>query len=92
MVEDEALTIARLLEEVAGLREALAGRTVISNAVGLLMGNAAITSEEAFDWLRRSSQRRNVKLRVVAAEIVDRHDRRVREERKRQGRPRGVVE
>ncbi|HET6793853.1 MAG TPA: ANTAR domain-containing protein [Acidimicrobiales bacterium] len=92
MVEDEALTIARLLEEVAGLREALAGRTVISNAVGLLMGNAAITSEEAFDWLRRSSQRRNVKLRVVAAEIVDRHDRRVREERRRQGRPRGVVE
>lgn len=53
------------------LRKALETRTVIGQAQGVLMARQAITSDEAFDILRRASQRTNRKLRDVAAEIVE---------------------
>lgn len=52
------------------LRQALETRTVIGQAQGVLMGRQAINADQAFDILRRASQRTNRKLRVVAAEIV----------------------
>jgi hypothetical protein len=52
------------------LRRALETRTVIGQAQGVLMARQQISPDEAFDILRRASQRTNRKLRDVAAEIV----------------------
>jgi AmiR/NasT family two-component response regulator len=65
-------------EEVRDLRVALQSRDVIGQAKGLLMALNRISSEEAFEILRRASQRSNVKLRRVAADLVASHDRRAR--------------
>ena len=53
------------------LREALASRDVIGQAKGILMAREACTPDEAFDILRRGSQRTNHKLRDVAQHLVD---------------------
>ncbi|HEX9530485.1 MAG TPA: ANTAR domain-containing protein, partial [Acidimicrobiales bacterium] len=42
----------QLLREVESLTEALSTRTIIANAVGLLMASGAVTRDEAFDQLR----------------------------------------
>jgi GAF domain-containing protein len=52
------------------LRESLASRSVIDQALGIVMAQEHCTSDHAFAVLRAASQKRNVKLRVVAAEIV----------------------
>ena len=54
----------------ATLREALETRTVIGQAQGILMARQKIGAEDAFDILRRASQRTNRKLRDIAAEMV----------------------
>jgi GAF domain-containing protein len=53
------------------LRSALAFRLVIGQAQGILMERHRISAQMAFDLLRRLSQRSNVKLRVVAQQVVD---------------------
>lgn len=53
------------------LREAIASRSVIEQAKGVLMARHGIDELAAFDHLRKDSQRRNVKLRLVAQEVVD---------------------
>jgi hypothetical protein len=53
------------------LEEALQSRDVIGQAKGILMAREGIKADEAFDMLRRASQRLNVKLRDVAGEIAD---------------------
>lgn len=53
------------------LQEALASRTVIGQAQGLIMAARACTPEEAFDVLREASQRSHRKLRDVAQHVVD---------------------
>jgi len=53
------------------LREALASRDVIGQAKGILMAREVCTPDEAFDILRRGSQRTNRKLRDVAQDLVD---------------------
>lgn len=52
------------------LQEALMTRELIGQAKGILMARQDVTSEEAFDILRRASQRSNRKLRDIAAAIV----------------------
>ena len=52
------------------LREAIATREIIGEAKGILMARQACTSDEAFDILRRASQRTNRKLRDIAVELV----------------------
>jgi hypothetical protein len=60
------------LEEMSRhLHEALSSRDVIGQAKGILMERLRITPAEAFDALRRSSQRLNVKLREVAAQLAE---------------------
>ncbi len=54
------------------LEAALASRTVIDQALGIIMGQQRCTPEQAFDILRRHSQHNNVKLREVAADLVAR--------------------
>ncbi len=73
----------RLLREVESLTEALGTRTIIANAVGLLMASGGVTRDEGFDQLRRASQRTNRKLREIAVEMVDRHETRVERNRHR---------
>ncbi|MEV4810992.1 GAF and ANTAR domain-containing protein [Micromonospora avicenniae] len=52
------------------LTDAMASRSVIDQALGVLMGQQRCTAKEAFALLRQASQRRNRKLRDVAAEII----------------------
>ena len=53
------------------LREAMLSRAVIEQAKGVLMAQRRVTADEAFALLREASQRRNVKLRVLAQDVVD---------------------
>ena len=64
----------RLEQQVADLQRALESRTTIGIAMGILMVESGTTAEKAFDILRRASQRKNRKLRDVAADIVAAHD------------------
>lgn len=57
------------------LEEALTSRDLIGQAKGILMAREAMTADEAFDVLRRASQRSNRKLRDIAVELVSNQDR-----------------
>lgn len=57
------------------LSQALESRAAIEQAKGLLMSNG-LTSEAAFDVLRKASQRQNRKLQHVAADLVAQAERR----------------
>jgi len=52
------------------LQEALRSRAVIDQAIGVVMEREHLSPEEAFTMLRTASQRVNVKVRDIAAEIV----------------------
>lgn len=58
---------------IAETLEALASRDLLGQAKGILMTESHITADEAFDMLRRASQRLNRKLVSIAQEIVDKH-------------------
>lgn len=57
--------------EVDTLRAAVATRTVIGEAIGIVMQANGLDEERAFEFLIRVSQNNDVKLRVVAEEIVE---------------------
>ena len=52
------------------LREALATRAVIDQALGILMVTRKTSAHEAFDILRHQSQTTNRKVSVIAAELI----------------------
>jgi GAF domain-containing protein len=54
------------------MQEAMASRSVIEQAKGIIMAQNRCDSEAAFDVLRRASQGRNVKIRDLAADLVER--------------------
>jgi GAF domain-containing protein len=55
------------------LTHAMQSRAVIEQAKGILMARSPhLTADEAFDLLRKASQRENIKLRDIAKRIVDR--------------------
>ena len=56
----------------ADLEHALASRSVIDQAVGVLMAQQGCNADAAFDLLRRHSQNTNRKLREVAADVITR--------------------
>lgn len=58
------------MEEVEQLGSALRSRPVVDRACGIVMALTGSTSEEAFDLLRRLSQRTNRKLYALAEGIV----------------------
>lgn len=66
-----AATLFRHRDLSVGLREAMNSRGTIEQAKGILMHQRKITAEEAFDLLRVTSQERNVKLRLLAQDVVD---------------------
>ena len=57
-------------EEIDGLREALQSRTVIGQALGILMAEKGLSTDEAFAELVEASSQSNVKVRDVAARMV----------------------
>lgn len=57
------------------LRSALRTRALIGSAQGLLMHRYSYDTERAFTALRSASQNNNVKLRELAAILVDAHER-----------------
>ncbi len=54
------------------LQKAVETRDVIGQAKGILMARSHLSDDEAFDVLRRASQRLNVKLREVAQRVLER--------------------
>ena len=65
-----ALRLAQREERERNLEAALSSRSVIDQAMGVLMAQARINADEAFHVLRRRSQTANVKLRDVAATLI----------------------
>lgn len=65
-----AVVLGRVVLE-QNLRAAIATRTVIGIATGLLIGRYGVTQEQAFQYMTRISQDTNTKLRKVAEQIVD---------------------
>jgi AmiR/NasT family two-component response regulator len=63
------------------LKRALDSRTVIDQAIGIVRSRSGCSAEEAFDRLTRMSQGDNVKLRVVAEQLVDEAVKRARARR-----------
>jgi ANTAR domain len=63
-----ALGYATKLQSLAG---ALGTRETIGQAVGILMERYDMTSERAFEFLIRTSQNSNTKLRDIAQEVVN---------------------
>jgi GAF domain-containing protein len=64
---------ARALSE--NLTQAMASRAVIEQAKGIIIGVSGVSPDEAFEQLKRQSQYENVKVREIAAEIVNRAQR-----------------
>lgn len=67
---------AQIVNALAGLREiehlhrALVNRTVIGQAIGLVMAWLQVDADHAFDYLRRVSMQRNRKLAEIAEVVV----------------------
>jgi GAF domain-containing protein len=64
------MRIAEHGEQSASLRIALASRSVIDQAIGIIMAQQRCSAREAFALIRQSAQRRNIRLRDAAAQIV----------------------
>ncbi|MFC7895615.1 GAF and ANTAR domain-containing protein [Streptomyces sp. NPDC057381] len=67
---NEALRLERQRASAADVRTALLSRSVIDQAVGILMARERIDAHRALARLRRASQHRNVKLRDLCGELV----------------------
>jgi GAF domain-containing protein len=55
---------------IGTLEEAVRSRTTIGQAVGIVMERYDLNDERAFAFLRRLSSHRNVKLRLIAQELI----------------------
>jgi GAF domain-containing protein len=62
-----ALSAARQKDQ---LEQAIATRDVIGQAKGILMARQDVTADQAFEMLRRGSQRLNIKLRDLAKQVA----------------------
>ena len=62
--------LQELRDEAESLAEALAARTVIERAKGLLMEKEQLSEQEAFERLRRASQTSQRPLKVIAEAVV----------------------
>jgi GAF domain-containing protein len=71
---DNAALYHESLELVGQLRTALRTRSLVGRAQGMLMRHFGYDSDAAFTALRRVSQNRNVKLRDLAGQLVEAHE------------------
>jgi len=58
-------------EQVEQLSEGLHARTDIGTAVGILMQRYGVDRHQAFAFLARNSQNRNIKVRLLAQQVID---------------------
>lgn len=65
-----AQRIADVQEFTHDLQSALESRTVIDQAIGVIMGQQQCTADEAFALLRSASQHRNIKMRDLCADLL----------------------
>ncbi|MDX6325232.1 MAG: hypothetical protein QOK15_1586 [Nocardioidaceae bacterium] len=74
----QSATAIRYAGEIDDLREAMTTRQLIGQAVGIIMERYELPDARAFAFLTRLSNERNVKLRLIAQELVaaseHRHD------------------
>ena len=74
----KVMRLAVRLDTAKGLNrdllQAMRSRTVINVATGILMAQSRCSQSEAFELLAKVSNTRNVKLRVIAEEILRRFD------------------
>ena len=72
LVEVDALrrTVARIGDELTGLRRAMASRSVIDQAKGAVRAVTGLSDDEAFALLAARSQNANRKLSDVAADVL----------------------
>lgn len=70
LFQSQATVALAYAHEVTNLREAVETRTTIGQAMGILMERFTLTDERAFAFLTRLSQTRNIKLRLIAEELV----------------------
>jgi hypothetical protein len=75
-----ATTPAERDREIAQRTRAMKSRTVIGQAVGLLMAQTHCRADTAMHALRRQSQHSNLKLRDIADALVREHDVAIEEE------------
>lgn len=71
-----AVRLARHRETEENLRAAMTSRTPIDLAVGLIMGQNRCTQHEAVEILKTASSHRNIKLRDLAVDLVERANQR----------------
>ncbi len=67
---DPASTAVAVVEKVEGLRTAMQTRHLIGMAQGMLMLRYGLTQDQSFAFLARTSQQNNIKLRDIAARVV----------------------
>lgn len=70
---DAVVAVTRLdgMRRLAGqLEQAMASRAVIEQAKGVIMALRGIPEHEAFEVLRKTSQDRNIKVRVLAEQVI----------------------
>jgi GAF domain-containing protein len=60
----------RLRQENNDLHSAMGTRRVIDQAIGIVMAQNRCAADEAFDVLRRASMNRNVRISLLAAEMI----------------------
>lgn len=66
-----AVTALDGMRRLAGqLEQAMASRAVIEQAKGVIMALRGIPEHEAFEVLRKASQDRNVKVRILAEQVI----------------------
>jgi hypothetical protein len=65
------LLLAEMTERTEHLQSAMASRSTIDQALGVIMGQNRISRDDAFAILRSASQHRNTKLREVAATLIE---------------------
>ena len=73
-----AQLLAGARERTEQLQRALGSRAVIDQAIGIIRSRSGGSAEEAFDRLKQLSQADNVKLVVVAEQLVNEAVRRAR--------------
>lgn len=71
MFATHAAALLGYVDEVEHLNVALQTRTDIGTAVGILMERYGIDRKQAFAFLVRTSNSRNVKLRALAQDVID---------------------
>ncbi|MGC1733965.1 MAG: GAF and ANTAR domain-containing protein [Pseudonocardiaceae bacterium] len=67
-----ALRVTDQIQLTHNLETAMASRSVIDQAIGIIMGQNRCSAIDGFEILRAASNHRNIKLRDVANEIVTR--------------------